>query len=77
MHTVEADLEDNIGLQPESHLNAFVVRAPSAVSLLNDVHRLHIFKEFVVFALPETSIDISTETNLFKTGVGRFRWGLR
>ena len=44
MSTVEADLEDDAGLQPESYLDALVARAPSAVSLLNDVRRLQIFK---------------------------------
>ena len=54
MSSVEADLEDDAGLQPESYLDALVVRAPSAVFPVNDVCRLQIFKGFVVFAPPES-----------------------
>ena len=55
MSSVEADLEDDSGLQPESYLDALAARAPSAESLLNDVRRLQIFKGFVVFA-PSKSV---------------------
>ena len=40
MSTVEADLEDDAGLQPKSYLDALAVRAPSAVFPLNNVRRL-------------------------------------
>ena len=54
MSSMEADLEDDAGLQPESYLNALAARDPYAVSLLNDVQRLQIFKIFVVIAPPES-----------------------
>ena len=57
MSIVEADLEDDAGLQPESYLDALAARAPSAVSLLNDVRRLQIFKGFIVFVPPGNAAD--------------------
>ena len=57
MSIVEADLEDDAGLQPEPYLDALAARAPSAESLLNDVRRLQIFKGFVVFATSENAPD--------------------
>jgi hypothetical protein len=57
MSIVEADLEDDAGLQPESYLDALAGQAHSVESLLNDVRRLQIFKGFVVFAPPENVTD--------------------
>ena len=53
MSVVEADLDDDGDLGEEAYLDARVQRAPPAVSLLNDVGRLHMFKGFLIFAAPE------------------------
>ena len=57
MSIMEANLEDNASLHPESYLDALAIRAPFAASLHNDVRCLKIFKGFIVFAPPENEVD--------------------
>ena len=55
MSVIEADLDDDGGLSEKAYLNALVQRDPPAVSLLNDVGRLQIFKGFLIFAAPDNA----------------------
>ena len=58
-------------LSEETYLDALVQRAPPAVSLLNDVRRLQIFKGFLIFAAPDGADGDSNDDLLFKYEVER------
>jgi hypothetical protein len=58
-------------LSEETYLDALVQRAPPAVSLLNDVRRLQIFKGFLIFAAPDGADGDSDDDLLFKNEVER------
>ena len=60
---VKADLDDDGSLSQEAYLYALVQRAPPAMSILDNISHLQIFKGFLIFAAPD-NVDGDGDDNL-------------